>query len=244
MKFFQKPYFVHALHLQFSESAAGLEIHSFTDKMSAHPNVCVKPVFPLIFSGVCDENCHLLKEHSLLSVLQPACMSQELHTQVLHIPTLKNGRKWKMHPMVCAWPSLSCGTHSQVCVWVCSIVCHPLKFSKIQLQPGSEVKGQRGRVRDFWEGSGIWELPVLPLINYLKTYFAFPPQNAPSCEPHSLCRGVEQSQAHLFRFQLQITNQNPFSCPPGTCVCFINPAGDFRMLVPAEGGGQDQDNIS
>lgn len=130
-----------------------------------------------------------------------------------------------MLPVVCAWFELwkprvrfvsESGTRS--------ICCHSLKLTLSRQwrdrEAGLEIfLGGRSGEREV-----IWQLPVLPLKNYLKTYFAFPPQNTPSCEPHAVCRGAAQSRRHLLRLQLQITNKKPFSCSPGTCVSSTNPA--------------------
>lgn len=118
------------------------------------------------------------------------------------------------------------------CVWVCNVE-NFLSFTKIKFN----FLERQGQGFFFGGRRGKWDMETASLtikklfINYLKTCFLpSPPQNTPSCEPHALCRGVAQSQRHLFRFQLQITNKNPFSCSPGTCVCFINPAGDFQPV--------------
>lgn len=74
MQFLQRLYlgmsFINRLW-QFSKIATELYLNYFIDKMSINLSVCVKPhnFFPN-FSRPCDENCHLLKEHSLLSILQ------------------------------------------------------------------------------------------------------------------------------------------------------------------------------
>lgn len=154
---------------QSSERAAELEIHCFIDKMSAHPTVCVKPNgFPCDFSGVCDENCRLLKEHSLLRAECSHAWGRSSTAKFYTFPHWWVAGNSKCTPWCVHGSVWTVAATSQACVRVCKAE-NFLPSTKINfIQALTGVKGQRGRVRDFswWKewggGSGIWQLPVLP----------------------------------------------------------------------------------